>query len=233
MSVSNSHAREFRLRVERGQTKFPERPINSDRFLIGAGSNCHLQLGGEMPILHSIIITADDGLWIDAAAPDPPLFINRRHVREGELHPGDLIEIGSFLFRVEAQAVPVSESLIDEGEPVDLNSLSAEELVDLLQLEMDSLDAVDEAKANGAAALMQAVANVSAQQTADETDSAPENPAELLLRRAEQLKKFEADLNSRAEQLREAQDRLTALLLELSARKPTDGDSDDPMRKTA
>ena len=230
MTLTNSPGCEFRLRVERGQTKFPERPISTDRFLIGAGSNCHLQLGGEMPILHSIIVASEEGLWIDATVMDPPLLVNRQPVREGQLHVGDLIEIGSFLFRVESQPLSAQAEIEVESEAVDLAELSAENLVDLMQSEIDAINAIEQAKTTGAMALMQAIKRAGA---SDSETTEPKSAEDELSRRQRELETFEKDLRGRADQLQAAQNRLANLLKELSSRQPTDGDGDDPIRLRA
>src|SRR5688500_1252666 len=49
------------LEVRRGRTRAPRRAVRRQRFLIGAGSNCQLQLGGsDIPILHSILLVDED-----------------------------------------------------------------------------------------------------------------------------------------------------------------------------
>ncbi|MEW4490363.1 FHA domain-containing protein [Thalassoglobus sp. JC818] len=233
MNNPNPQGREFRLRIERGNTKFPNRPIHSDRFLIGAGTNCHLQLGGEMPILHSVIVTNGDALWIDAVVAEPPLLINRNPTREGPLSAGDLIEIGPFVFHVESKPIAEAASSDDaDDEPVDLSELSADELVDLMQSEIDSLAAVEQSRRTGASALLRALARIE--------DSAPsahmqETEEELASRsdRENELRRIEEELDARSARLQAAQDRLAEMLQALASRQPSDDGEDDSMRLTA
>lgn len=84
------------LQVRRGGTRFPLRPIYSARFLIGSGTNCHLQLGGDIPLLHSLLRRDVSGWVVDAISPEPVLRINGVECRHGNLNPDDVIEIGLF-----------------------------------------------------------------------------------------------------------------------------------------
>lgn len=84
------------LRIARGGTRFPLRPVCTARFLIGAGTNCHLQLGGEIPLLHSLLLREFDGWTIEAIAPEPRLLVNGDEVRRCRLQPDDVVTIGPF-----------------------------------------------------------------------------------------------------------------------------------------
>lgn len=85
-----------RLLVRRGRTHFPVRPLSVPRFLIGSGTNCHLQLGGGLPMLHSMIVR-EEGRWvIEAIAPEPALIVNGVRRRRQVLCMHDVIGIGEF-----------------------------------------------------------------------------------------------------------------------------------------
>jgi hypothetical protein len=142
----------FLLVVERGQTRFPQRPIIADRFLIGAGSNCQLQLGGTIPFLHSIIVPEGDHLWIDAVVADPPLLVNGQQIREGELRRGDVLEIGSFVFSIDARPPAATASPRPEPE-----SLTAVQLVDGIHSELERLSQFVDKREQAAKALIDAV----------------------------------------------------------------------------
>lgn len=204
----------FVLLVERGQTRFPERPVDRDRYLIGAGSNCQLQLGGEMPILHSIIVPEGDHLWIDAVVPNPPLIVNGNAVRESELHVGDVLEIGEFVFSVAIGRVSQARAL-----PQPSSALSANELVDALEAELKAAEEIDSARAAGAAALLAAAESVTA---------SPSSPTDglnrMLQERSRDLDRREAALQAVAEKLERAQQdlqRQIALLAEQLGREPS------------
>lgn len=88
------------LQIERGSTRFPLRTLPSSRFLIGAGTNCHLQLGGDLPMLHSLLIREASGWRIEAIAPAPDLLVNGVKQRSYALATTDVVEIGPFRFRL-------------------------------------------------------------------------------------------------------------------------------------
>ena len=233
MSSSDSQKCQFSLRIERGRTRFPERLIDEERFLIGAGSNCHLQLGGEMPILHSIVVTTPEGLWIDSVVQTPQLLVNRLPVRECELVSGDVLEIGDFTFVIEekfamTESVPADDI---ENEQVDLRDLSAEDLVDLLQAEMTALEEHEASRVDGATALLNAAAEL--QQTAL-SDAGTQLLAETLAQRKTELDAREARLAEKAGHLQKAQQRLEEYIEQLASRVSKDQTGgDESFRKTA
>ncbi|WP_437193110.1 FHA domain-containing protein [Planctomicrobium sp. SH527] len=154
METASSASSGFVLVIERGRSQFPRRPIEGNRFLIGSGSNCHLQLGGQIPILHSIIIPQGSSLWIDAFVSDPPLKVNGQTIRESELHRGDLIEIGTFAFTVDQEEVALPEAQISEPQ------LSPEELLHVLANGLDFLQKAESGRESGARALLAEIARL-------------------------------------------------------------------------
>lgn len=150
----------FQLLIERGQTRFPRRDVSTDRFLIGAGSNCQLQLAGNIPLLHSIIIPDGDALWIDAVSADPPLLINGQHVRDGRIGRGDVVQIGDFVFSIDQkpsaiQSDVVESAVVASAQNAEAKERTAEELLDLLTAKLNELDQFDTARRLGADALIQ------------------------------------------------------------------------------
>ena len=161
MTHSSHAASRFVLTIERGQTRFRQRPVEGDRFLIGAGSNCHLQLGGDIPILHSIIVPDGDHLWIDAVVPSPALIINGQSVRESELRSGDVIEIHGFVFAVSVERPAVQASQIDPvASPEPAMPQTAVELVEAIEQELVEITRVETGRRKGAEALLQAAARM-------------------------------------------------------------------------
>lgn len=156
--VSNRHSTSsgFQLIIERGISKFPVRPVIGDRFLIGAGSNCQLQLAGDIPLLHSIIIPEAGHLWIDAVSPTPLLFINGQPLRDGELNRGDVISIGDFVFCVDHQR-PAQQPAASPQPAADCSpaALTATELVELLERDLKELNRFDQDRRKSLAALAQ------------------------------------------------------------------------------
>lgn len=133
------------IEVRGGRTRFPRRPIQGDRLLIGSGSNCHLQLGGGMPMAHSVISLDADGWSIEALAAEPKLMVAGSPVRRAALHDGDLIQLGPFTLVAHLTAVAQEEllapidipaALVGSGDHHEfagsLEAMSAEELVDHL-----------------------------------------------------------------------------------------------------
>ncbi len=86
------------LEVRRGRTHFPQRPLTSSRILIGSGTNCHLQLGGDVPMLHSLLVLDEEHWTLDVIAPEPTLFVNGEVCRHRELCIGDRIQLADFEF---------------------------------------------------------------------------------------------------------------------------------------
>src|SRR4051812_40972215 len=78
------------LEVCRGTTQFPRRPFPAGRFLIGAGAECDMRLGGsEMPALHSILQVDARGMTIEAVAQAPQLKLNGKVTQGARLRVGD------------------------------------------------------------------------------------------------------------------------------------------------
>jgi hypothetical protein len=101
------------LQIERGSTRFPLRPVDGARFIIGTGTCCHLQLGGDLPMVHSVLIRAGEQWEVEAFAPEPPLLVNGLRQRRCRVSDDDLMEIAMFQFRLvqgdTVQAAPVAQ----------------------------------------------------------------------------------------------------------------------------
>jgi hypothetical protein len=142
-----------------------------NRFLIGAGSNCDLQLGGQgIPVLHSLITLDASGAAIEAVVPAPPLVVGGRSVRQMALTQDDLIEIGPYAIVVH----PGLPTAIDLMAPVDVEALleqqrrdvaaanevsglNARELTDRIEAELAAIASVERGTASGLAAVLEAV----------------------------------------------------------------------------
>ncbi len=160
---ASTPVRSLWLEVRRGRTRTPRRPIRSRRFLIGAGSNCQLQLGGEgIPLLHSILLVDEDGIHIYAVVPAPELVVNGVPQQSAPLRDGDSIRIGLFEFalRVEEAAALAPLPVPGQGdEPaaaevddlLNLSRLSAAELVERIEHEHHRLEQFEAARRAGPA----------------------------------------------------------------------------------
>jgi hypothetical protein len=127
------------LRLADEERKFPFRPISSGRFLIGQGPGCDLRLGlEEMPPIHSAIQMSDSGAELTKIAESPELLVNGESVNHLFLEHGDLIEVGDVrlaFFLCNHTAANAAER------PIEHSKLSARQLIDGLEFELDLLDA--------------------------------------------------------------------------------------------
>lgn len=228
--ISNSGSKTsksgFLLVIERGQTRFPRREITTDRFLIGAGSNCQLQLAGNIPLLHSIIISDGDALWIDAVSPEPPLLVNGQQIRDGRIERGDVVQIGEFVFSVDqklpaAQSEVVEQPAIGTDQNIAATERTAEELLDLLTTKLAELEEFDTARRYGAGAMLQTAKASKASQSVPQVDWEQDPRAELLEMlselhdRARALDAREVMLNEHARSLERLQEELRLQLEQL------------------
>ena len=127
------------LRLADEERKFPFRPISPGLFLIGQGPGCDLRLGlEEMPPIHSAIQMSESGAELTKIAESPELFVNGEPVDHLFLEHGDLIEVGDVrlaFFRCNHSAANAAER------PIEHSKLSARQLIDGLEFELDLLDA--------------------------------------------------------------------------------------------
>lgn len=159
--------------ITQGRTESPLRPINRDRFLIGAGERCDLRLGGkDIPAVHSVVHIDGDEIWLETLADSPEVRVNGRLTRSAALEPGDELAIGSFcltLHQTEAAqqkqtpklySASVSEILAEEeaANPLaDVEELTARQLVDLIDQEEALIEEFEARRRLGAQALMDVV----------------------------------------------------------------------------
>lgn len=152
------------LEIERGRTRFPLRPVRSNRFLIGSGANCDLRLGGHMPLLHSILLVEGNEVTLEAVSPVPPLKVNGHEVETARLRDGDRIELGSFEIVVRRPEFGIAPQTAENPEADDSDdfagadpaSMSAAELVAAIEREEALVDEYEQGVSDGAAALLQA-----------------------------------------------------------------------------
>lgn len=152
------------LEISRGRTRFPQRPVNGPRFLIGSAITCDLRLGGvEIPAVHTLIVHSDEGYELETLVGDPPLKVNGETVQHTWLRDGDRIEIGT----IELTARMVSESqFVPTDASADrpaLEQMTTAELVDYIEQEQDQLARHELSRHAGAAALLQEVRRLATQ----------------------------------------------------------------------
>lgn len=254
--ADNTSPSQWSLEITRGQTDFPVRPIDQERFLIGAGSSCDLQLGGgEIPILHSIAEFDGTGLHIEALVAAPELIIDGKTCRSGQLTQGGILTIGPFEFIAHcaqtktsggdetatlAAVEPVLETAGDSAEQLReaVASMSAAELLEQIERDCEMIDDFDRSRADNVDWLLQAAEAAPAELTHTEpTHELPETVAEELSKLAEQLESRtaqladrEAKIAQRAATLTQAQQELLAQLDRLSDQlqlRTLESDSDE------
>ena len=182
--------------ITRGHTQSPLRPVSRDRFLIGAGERCDLRLGGEsMPAVHSVVHIDGQEVWLETVADLPNVRVNGRLTRSAALESGDELEIGSFsltLHRttsadpVQAPRIygaPVSEILAEEEStnPLDVEELTARQLVDLIDQEEALIEEFEARRRMGAQAMMDVVKQRFVDPAAEEEPIAEEQTTPGLL----------------------------------------------------
>jgi hypothetical protein len=231
---SSSQPARLWVEVRRGRTRAPRRAVKSERFLIGAGSNCQLQLGGDdIPILHSILLVNEEGAHIDAVVPWPQLIVNGTPQRTADLHDGDQFTIGKFEFAVHEQrpaaagqalAMTPAVDLPDVPESEDLASLSVAAIVERIERDQRQVQQFETARESGALALLQAAKQAARDREGDSPVSADELLRELqdlsreLDRRARLLAQREAECAERAANLLKVHDEISDQMEQIGAR---------------
>jgi hypothetical protein len=160
------------LRISRGQTRFPNRPVLVPRYLIGASSSCDLCLAGaDVPPLHSVIVRDGSRYRWEALMSRPAVRHNGRGCESFTLADGDQVSIGSVEFTVhlgalseiadelglDPSAVSVNAPVHEPPAPADLAEISAPSLVDRLERDLSWIDQFDGRRQLGADAILDAV----------------------------------------------------------------------------
>ncbi len=215
------------LEIRKGKTNFPLRPISGERFLIGAGSHCHLQLGGDhVPMLHSLLVIEGQAAHLEAVIAEPPLLVNGEARRMVELQDEDIVSIGDFEFvfhrlvssepatHVAALEFPDIEEAYDVA---DLSRLSALELVNLIEEEAQQITAFNRSREQGAAALIDAAQRSGAHPRQISVPWAVYRHENSHTIRTEQWQAQYEALLERQSELRIAQEQLAAELAEFAS----------------
>ena len=214
------------LEIRKGKTNFPLRPISGERFLIGAGSHCHLQLGGHhVPMLHSLLLIEGQTAHLEAVIAEPPLLVNGEARRIVELQDEDIVSIGDFefVFHRLVSSEPVSQATASElsdlekvSDEADLSRLSALELVNLIEEEALQITAFNRSRVQGAVALMDAAQRLGANSHQISVPWAAYRQENSLSIRTEQWQVQYEALKGRQSELRTAQEQLAADLAEFA-----------------
>ena len=228
------------LEIRRGKTNFPLRPISGDRFLIGAGSHCHLQLGGDdVPMLHSLLVIEGRKASLEAVVSEPPLLVNGEARRIVELSDEDTVMIGDFEFvfhRLVATEPTAQATFAETSVPCDmeqLSQLSTAELVAHIEEESGQIVEHNRNCEQGAAALLDAARRIGSESHPSSVPMAAfrqseitELPALLQTMPAQCLAEREAELMRRAMQIQTAQQQLALQMAEFAKQVASWQDSD-------
>ncbi len=214
------------LEIRRGKTNFPLRPISGERFLIGAGSHCHLQLGGDhVPMLHSLLVIEGQTVHLEAVIAEPPLLVNGEACRMVELRDEDLVSIGDFEFvfhrlvtsePVSQPSAPECSDLDQVSSVADLSRLSALELVNLIEEEAQHISAFNRSREQGAAGLIDAAQRSGNKRHPMSIPLTPHRQENSHIIRTEQWPAHDETLMQRLAGLRIAQEQLSAELDEFA-----------------
>ncbi len=89
------------LTIHRGRARRLVRPVHGPVFTIGAEENCDMVLGDEQfPDIHSYVCVRSGVVSLRYLGAGPPVTVNGREVRWGELRDADRIRTGPYEFRV-------------------------------------------------------------------------------------------------------------------------------------
>lgn len=262
--------REFVLEILSGRTRYPNRPMPRGRLSIGSGRKCWLQLGGpDIPEIHSWMEVGQKEIALYVFEENPAIQVNGRKVQFALLKGGEALQIGPFEFLIHAEMedepqqpwhrphlTPEQIANLKAGLEKPVETLTAEELVDLLEAEMMMIEQQESRERAGMVKLMQAVRETqhdltieSADGSESESEIAAATDAEAaedfisriedvtrsLRERAAHLKTEESEYARTAENLLRTQERLIEqmdhLMLALDARQDATRDpesSDDP-----
>ena len=126
------------LRVRDGQTADPVRPLLADRVLIGSGSSCHIQIAShEVAMVHATLTrtaaTPLAGWSIHSLAQHPAVLVNGEAVREATLQAGDLIGLAGVNLEFCVAGCERTDEA-DEAEPLDLDAF-ADNVLDIDETE--------------------------------------------------------------------------------------------------
>ena len=160
------------LTINQGRSRFPDRPVLGERFLIGGSPSCDLCLSApEMPPLHSLIVNSGREYHWETMMSDPVVRHNDRVREFFALNEGDHVSIGEITFDVRlrplseiAERLGVDPQTLSVNGPADecpgigeLGTSSAANLVNRLERDMRWIEQVDRRRQMGADAVLHTV----------------------------------------------------------------------------
>lgn len=89
------------LTIQKGRANQLVRQVTGPVFTLGTDHTCDMVLGDEQfPDVHSYVCIRDGIVSLRHLGQGPPVTVNGRDVRWGELRDGDRIRTGSYEFRI-------------------------------------------------------------------------------------------------------------------------------------
>lgn len=169
--------REFVLEILSGKTKFPNRPMPRGRLSIGSSNKCWLQLGGPgIPEIHSWMEVGRKEIALYVFEEEPSIQVNGSKVQFALFKGGESLQIGAFEFQIHVrvedddpdkpwlkpnltpQQLENLKQELEKPSPSDnVEKMSAEELVDLLEQEMHTIEQQEARERVGLNRLLDAV----------------------------------------------------------------------------
>lgn len=95
-----------RLEVVQGETNQLERAVTGPAFLIGAAADCDLVLlDPTLPPVHCYLFRVEGGCHVRTLGFEPVLRVNGVAVETQRIQEGDLLQLGTYVFRVRLSEV--------------------------------------------------------------------------------------------------------------------------------
>jgi predicted component of type VI protein secretion system len=89
------------LTIQKGRAKNLVRTVHGPVFTLGTDPSCDMVLGDpQFPDVHSYVCVRDSTVSLRHLGQGPPVTVNGREVRWGELRDGDRIRTGPYEFRI-------------------------------------------------------------------------------------------------------------------------------------
>lgn len=134
--------------------------VTHDGFWIGSHRTCDLQIADSaIAPFYGVVHRQRGAIWIEAAHDEILLTVNDRVCRRMALRDGDQIQIGaeSFVVEIGSAVTDLTSSSPDRQAHPDLESLSADELCDLIASEQSMIQEFTEGRRSGWNALLHAI----------------------------------------------------------------------------
>ena len=153
------------LAVRDGHTADRLRPLVAGRILVGAGSNCHVQIAShEVAMVHAVLTRVcrlddeSDSWQLEALCSEPAVLVNGEPVRSRLLQHDDLIGLAGVNLALidrrclrsgdDREAAPATVDFTDAADELDElqpdamapAAMSAEELVDAIEADLSMID---------------------------------------------------------------------------------------------